>query len=160
MVMNKQLVAFLSMFSLVLVLSIYYVLMPGKTTDSAEPVIDLVSEASDPYFETILLEQEENYNEIIEEQYQIVSSSEYSNSEKVIALETIAKIQETRDNEKAIRDIIIDAGYPSAFVELYDDDSAYVLTISKTKTKLEVAQIIYYVQDFLNEEISVTVSFR
>lgn len=160
MIMNRQLVAFLSMFSLVLVLSIYYVLMPGTASEKTEPVIDLVTEANDPYFETILLEQEENYNEIIEEQYQIVSSSEYSNSEKVIALETIAKIQETMENEKAIRDIIIDAGYPSAFVELYEDSSAYVLTISKTKTKLEVAQIIYYVQDFLNSDINVTVSFR
>ncbi len=158
--MNRQLVAFLSMFSLVLVLSIYYVLMPGNASEKTEPVIDLVTEASDPYFETILLEQEENYNEIIEEQYQIVSSSEYSNSEKVIALETIAKIQGTMENEKAIRDIIIDAGYPSAFVELYEDSSAYVLTISETKTKLEVAQIIYYVQDFLNSDINVTVSFR
>ena len=158
MFMNRQLVAFLSMFSLVLVLSIYYVLMPGK--DNSEPVVNLVTEGEDPYFETILLEQEENYNALISEQYEIVSSSEYTNAEKAIALETIAKVQETMENEKAIREIITEAGYPSAFVELHDDNSAYVLTISETKSKLEVAQIIYYVQDFLDKDILVTVAFR
>ena len=156
--MNRQLIAFLSMFSLVLVLSIYYVMLPNKVT--SDPVVNLVSEGSDPYFETILLEQEENHLNIIEEQYQIVSSSDYSNAEKAIALETIAQEQEIMENEKAIRDIIINAGYPSAFVELKDRNNAFVLTISETKSKLEVARIIYFVQDFLNSDLNVEVSFR
>lgn len=160
MLMNRQLVAFLSMFSLVLVLSVYYVLMPGRTNGESAPVVNLVSDGDDPYFETILLEQEENHNLVIEEQYEIVSSSEYSNAEKAVALETIAKEQEIMKNEKQLRELIIATGYPTAYVELTNEDQAYVLTISETKTLYEVSEIIFIVQEFLNSDIDVQVSFR
>ena len=156
MLMNRQLVAFLSMFSLVLVLSVYYVLMPGRTNGESAPVVNLVSDGDDPYFETILLEQEENHNLVIEEQYEIVSSSEYSNAEKAVALETIAKEQEIMKNEKQLRELII----ATAYVELTNEDQAYVLTISETKTLYEVSEIIFIVQEFLNSDIDVQVSFR
>ena len=54
--MNKQVVSFLSLFSLVLVLSIYYVMLPSKTKKpSADPVISNVEEGTDPYFDMMIL---------------------------------------------------------------------------------------------------------
>ncbi len=157
--MNRQLVAFLSMFSLVLVLSIYYVMLPTSSPTSDAPVIGSVSDANDPYFETIWLEQENNHQQIIETQYEIIASSEYSNAEKAVALEMIAKEEETMKNEKALRDIIIGLGRPSCFVEI-NDDAVYVLTVSETKSTSEVAEIIFCVQDYLKADLNIQVCFR
>lgn len=157
--MNRQLVAFLSMFSLVLVLSIYYVMLPAKSTKNDIPVINTITNGEDPYFSTILLEQEANHNQIIEEQYAIVSSSEYTNAEKAVALEIIAAEQETMQNEKQLREVIMGVGYPTCFVEIRET-CIYVLTKSENKTVAEVAEIIYHVQDFLDREVNVQVAFR
>ncbi len=157
--MNRQLVAFLSMFSLVLVLSIYYVMLPSSGKTNETPVVGTIQEGSDPYFDTILLEQTNNHQEVIAEQYEIISSSEHTNAEKAVALEVIAKEEETMKNEKALRDIILGLGKPSCFVEIHDRD-VYVLTVSETKSAGEVAEIIFCVQDYLKAELNVQVSFR
>lgn len=90
--MNRQFVAFLSMFSLVLVLSIYYVMLPSKTKKpSADPVISNVEEGTDPYFDMMILEQETQHKEVIDQQYDIIASSEYTNAEKPLRLNSLKK---------------------------------------------------------------------
>ncbi|CDD91279.1 uncharacterized protein BN794_00326 [Coprobacillus sp. CAG:826] len=158
--MNRQFVAFLSMFSLVLVLSIYYVMLPSKTKKpSADPVISNVEEGTDPYFDMMILEQETQHKEVIDQQYDIIASSEYTNAEKAIALELIEKEEQTMKSEKDLRDIIIGMGKPTCFVEINEKD-VYVLTVSENKTMQEVAEIIFSVQDYLHAEMNVQVSFR
>lgn len=159
--MNRQLVAFLSMFSLVLVLSIYYVMLPSRTkqNQNSQLVNVEIEEGSDPYFATLLLEQKNEHEEIIATQYEIVASSDATNAEKAVALEVIASEQKTMKNENELRDIIIAMGKPSCFVEIKEDE-VYVLTVSETKSMQEVAEIIFSVQDFLKADLNVLVSFH
>ena len=85
--MNKKVVTFLSLFSLVLILSIYYVISPFGETNPPDTNVNLVvEEENDAYFASLEVTKEENYQNYIEEMNAIIASSEHSNEEKKEAL--------------------------------------------------------------------------
>ena len=61
--MNRQLVAFLSLFSIVLLLSVYYVLIPfaSSSSNKTEPVAQVLSDPTSAYFDTLKADRDEGY---------------------------------------------------------------------------------------------------
>ena len=141
--MNKQLVAFLSMLSLVLVLSVYYVMLPFENvpTTNSQNVSSIITTTDDAYFASLAAEQDNNYDLLFEENYKILCESTYTQEEKVEALETISQLETKRHKESEIRDLILGNGHPSRFIEI-KDDSIYVFVKSTTKTKTEIVNIM------------------
>ena len=141
--MNKQLVAFLSMLSLVLVLSVYYVMLPFENvpTTNSKNVSSIITTTDDAYFASLAAEQDNNYDLLFEENYKILCESTYTQEEKVEALETISQLETKRHKESEIRDLILGNGHPSCFIEI-KDDSIYVFIKSTTKTKTEIVNIM------------------
>ena len=141
--MNKQLVAFLSMLSLVLVLSVYYVMLPIENvpTTNSKNVSSIITTTDDAYFASLAAEQDNNYDLLFEENYKILCESTYTQEEKVEALETISQLETKRHKESEIRDLILGNGHPSCFIEI-KDDSIYVFVKSTTKTKTEIVNIM------------------
>ena len=141
--MNKQLVAFLSMLSLVLVLSVYYVMLPFENvpTTNSPNVSSIITTTDDAYFASLAAEQDNNYDLLFEENYKILCESTYTQEEKVEALETISQLETKRHKESEIRDLILGNGHPSCFIEI-KDDSIYVFVKSTTKTKTEIVNIM------------------
>ena len=141
--MNKQLVAFLSMLSLVLVLSVYYVMLPFENvpTTNSQNVSSIITTTDDAYFASLAAEQDNNYDLLFEENYKILCESTYTQEEKVEALETISQLETKRHKESEIRDLILGNGHPSCFIEI-KDDSIYVFVKSTTKTKTEIVNIM------------------
>ena len=141
--MNKQLVAFLSMLSLVLVLSVYYVMLPFENvpTTNSKNVSSIITTTDDAYFASLAAEQDNNYDLLFEENYKILCESTYTQEEKVEALETISQLETKRHKESEIRDLILGNGHSSCFIEI-KDDSIYVFVKSTTKTKTEIVNIM------------------
>ena len=141
--MNNQLVAFLSMLSLVLVLSVYYVMLPFENvpTTNSKNVSSIITTTDDAYFASLAAEQDNNYDLLFEENYKILCESTYTQEEKVEALETISQLETKRHKESEIRDLILGNGHPSCFIEI-KDDSIYVFVKSTTKTKTEIVNIM------------------
>ena len=141
--MNKQLVAFLSMLSLVLVLSVYYVMLPFENvpTTNSKNVSSIITTTDDAYFASLAAEQDNNYDLLFEENYKILCESTYTQEEKVEAIETISQLETKRHKESEIRDLILGNGHPSCFIEI-KDDSIYVFVKSTTKTKTEIVNIM------------------
>ena len=164
--MNRQLVAFLSLFSLVLVLSVYYVLIPTVSTseNSGEvnkPVNGIVLNAEDAYFETLNINRDAQYQEYYEKQNAILASSEYTNLEKEQALITLEqyklKEQELENMESSIKGI----GYSNVFVEYIDQDIYVITACQNEENKVyEAAQIIFTIQDLLEKEENIFVEFH
>lgn len=163
--MNKRVVTFLSLFSLVLVLSIYYVMLPsGSVTpsgDNNQQVGNIITNADDPYIEGIILERTASLQEDLNAQLDIMASSDYTASDKAAAAEAIERIEYILNTEAEMRTSIKELGFPSAFVEIKNDD-VEVLAISQTKTKHEVMIIIDCIDSFFADERihQVTVHFR
>lgn len=163
--MNRQVVAFLSLFSLVLVLSIYYVMLPvgvkkSATGDDTSLVGNIVNNAADPYIESIVLSRTTDHTDAINVQLEIMGSSDYTAAQKVIASEEIAHIESVMKMEKDIRVSIKDAGYPSSYVEVADA-VVNVLAVSTSKTALDVVTIMECVDSYYYPVVTqVIVMFR
>lgn len=162
--MNRQVVAFLSLFSLVLVLSVYYVMLPigVKGQINSDVVDNIIVNSSDPYIESIILTRTMSFEEVINAQLEVAGSSEYTASEKVKALETVAAIRQDMQVEENLRSVIKEAGFPSAFVEVVEEENYInILTVSKTKSNDEVLKIYDCVDSlFTNNQLQVYVNFR
>lgn len=154
--MNRQLVAFLSLFSLVLVLSVYYVMMPSNnnTIDNTQEVSGiLIKDNRTLYFETLDLEREQSHKEYIDSMIDVYEgvSTEYTLEEAYININNRNKI--IKDEEK-VKSLLKSMGYASCYVEINNLDSIKVLVYSEKKEISEIDQIIYQVQKLLDREIS------
>lgn len=159
--MNRQLVAFLSLFSVVLLLSVYYVLIPFASSKQKGEV-EVNQSIVDPttaYFDTLKADRDQEYYFLISELQGEISCSTYSNSEKEVALTSIYNIEKTMKNETVLEDVIVSKGYSHCFVQI-QEININVLVHKQNPTKYDVVDIIYTVQDTLGEEGMVFVQFN
>lgn len=151
--MNRQVVSFLSLFGLVLVLSVYYVLLPTnlfiKVPDNAMEVGGSVHEAHQLFFEELYQGLENKHEEVILSQEAIVASANYNNSEKEVALNTIAHEYNTAKLENKLVGLILAEGYANAYVE-YLEEMIKVLVYCPQLTNQQAAEIVSLVM--LNSE--------
>ena len=154
--MNRQLVAFLSLFSLVLVLSVYYVMMPSTTTqlkENSQSVNLNVKDATTLYFESLDLERDNVHQEYIDEMIKVYEglNQEYTLEE---AFYNINNRNNIIEEEKKIEECIKSLGFTSCYAEVEGDDYIKVIVYSTTKSLLEADQIMYQVQLLLEREVS------
>lgn len=164
---NRRLISFLSLFSLVLVLSIYYVLVPVNTStinndnsfleDDSSQVS--VTDGEDAYFETLELAKVSKFNDDIDDLNQIVASSASTMDEKVQALEMIAQKKKLNKEEASLKQAIKEAGYSNAYVE-YEDKTVNILVSKKEATKGDAVNIIKIAYEKLGNSYIPSVSFK
>ena len=165
--MNRQLVAFLSLFSLTLVLSVYYVLIPTASNsnkiegDSSNPVSGVVLDAESAYFESLDIQRDAIYNDYVNEQNAILASSDYSNSEKEQALLNIELMKQQEKEIDNLEVCVKGIGYQNVFIE-YINDVIHVVTscLDEKNHVVEAAQIIFTIQDLLDKEENIFVEFH
>lgn len=165
--MNRQLVAFLSLFSLTLVLSVYYVLIPTASNsnkieqENSNPVSGVVLDAESAYFESLDIQRDAYYQEYVNEQNSILASSDYTNSEKEKALLNIELMKEQEKEIENLEVCVKGIGYQNVFIEYINDDIHVVTScIDKNNHMVEAAQIIFTIQDLLDKEENIFIEFH
>ena len=160
--MNKQLVSFLSLFSLVLVLAIYYVMLPFSSNNLGDinnvPVINEQEDETEAYFVSLELQKTEAYEELIDEQESILASSTSTAEEKACALQEIARLEELMGKESEAVAAIVDAGYPAAYVETYDQ-GIKVVVYKDDATKQDAAVVMGLIIDEFGMELMPEIRF-
>lgn len=154
--MNRQLVAFLSLFSLVLVLSVYYVMMPSKSNqlvDNSNPVSLVSKDATTLYFEALDLERDEAHQTYINEMIAVYegTNNDYTLEEAYVNISNRNKLIA---QEEKIEECVKGLGYTSCYAEVEGDDYIKVVVYSTKKDLLEIDQIMYQVQTMLDREVS------
>ena len=142
--MNKKVLTFLSLFSLVLILSIYYVVSPFGESNKLEEGVNInlnVNEDLDEYFVTLEVSKENNYQEYIDEMNAIIASSEYTNDEKKEALVNIEKIKNQVELEKKTKEELKKEGFNQLFMEV-NNNSIFVLIKYPEFSSLDAAKIM------------------
>lgn len=149
--MNKQALAFLSMFTLILMLSLYYVSL--DETPASTPVINQVSDV-------IALDKKkisDLRNDEILEQKNILSDANSSEGEKSQALSKIDKLNAASDQEKEIVDRISESNIKS---NVYIKDSIIHVTIyEQTKSDELATNIMNSFYDLVKENQQIELSF-
>lgn len=121
--MNRQALAFLTMFSLILMLSVYYVTLPSDTTSvmSTENGEELsqgkqdTSEEEQVHDAEKLQEQISTKNdEEVKKNSDIVSSNDSSDAQKQEALETIDSLKSDKAIGEEVKKALTDDGFMAA----------------------------------------------
>ncbi|HZG60464.1 MAG TPA: SpoIIIAH-like family protein [Anoxybacillus sp.] len=185
--LKKQTVWLLTMLSLVVVLSVYYVTTPEGTnenvafvnqqkeetkekateTNSEEKVTVEETEdgkvtsgiASDDLFTALRLQIEDERNKLREDLNAIVASAEATAEEKSKALDKIQKLADISEKEAVLETLIKSKGYEEVLVRV-EDEEVRVTVKAKELSKQAANEIIQLVEKEISEAQNVAVEFQ
>lgn len=153
--MNKQAITFLTLFSLILVLSIYYILLPPEL-DNDVPAN--VKQQTESQIVSLQEDLDKKREDIISENNDIIASSKSSGETISKALETIAETKETAAKEKEIANVLEGIGYKQSFVEV-EGKTVKVVVEKKEATKNDANTIIKALYKHLGNDYQIEVKF-
>lgn len=176
--LKKQTVWLLTMLSLVVVLSVYYItadptkkdlanVEPDETTETAESAetennndTTITQVSKDDVFEEIRLEKQDKRSARLEELQQIAGSNELSAKEKSEAKDEINRIHQIAEKEQLIESLIVQTlGYEDALVQA-DGQEVMITVKGQEPTKQKANEIIKIVNKEIGNGSFVTVAFQ
>ena len=167
---NKKNLWFLTLFSLILVLSVYYITMPSellmttnndytntkKVSKTEEPVVN-VEESS--ILTALRIEAEEQVSNEIEELQAILVNADASPEEKNLAYEKIKNINNIRTEEEKLEKEINETFNLKAFVKINGDQIRVVISSDKHDSEL-ANNIIRKIQENYEQNKYISVKFQ
>ena len=154
---NKEKLWFLTLFSLILVLSVYYITMPNDLySNYTEPVVNIKEENE------ISVLRELNNEEIlkeIEDLNLILTNIDSSIEDKNNAYSKLKIIEENKGIENKLESKIKDEYNLDSFVKIYDNQIK--VTIKSSKHSYELANnIMRSIQEEYNDKMYISVKFQ
>ena len=164
---NKRSLWFLTLFSLILVLSVYYITMPSEllmaTNNGSKKETKEVSvtEKNEESAELVALrvESEEKMLDKITELKKILTDSKKTTEEKNKAFEELQKLNKNKNSEENIESKIEKELKLKSFVSINGSDVNVVID-SKEHTKELANKIMRLVQDDFDTKIQISVKFQ
>lgn len=165
---NKKSLWFLTLFSLILVLSIYYITMPSElllttnsskvksTNESDTPTVSI--EKSDVLV-ALRVESDEVMKEEISSLKDVITNSETSIEEKNKAYEKIKELNDKRGEEEKIEEQIKSAYSLDSYVKINENQINVTINSDKHDEKL-ANNIMRTIQENYNESKYITVKFQ
>ena len=149
--MNKQAFTFLTLFSLILVLSIYYIMLPPNDNEEA------VNETQTT-IQQLQTQLDQKREDIITKNNQIIAKESSTTDSINEALETISETKSTSEKEKSLVEAIKKLGYEEVYVEI-DSQTIKVTVLKKEASQSDASQIIKEVLSQEGEDYQVEVKF-
>ncbi|GIN89577.1 stage III sporulation protein AH [Siminovitchia terrae] len=174
MLLKKQTVWLLTMLSLVVVLSVYYVTSDpakkdfatgGKEETSGETATNekdmkVITEASgDEAFETIRLEIQDKRSKEITDLTSQVGSPDLTAKEKNELYTKMQDLTALETKEKTLESLIKSLGYDDALVRT-DNNEMLITVIAKEHSKADAARILQVVREEIGTQTVATVEFQ
>jgi stage III sporulation protein AH len=181
MLLKKQTVWLLTMLSLVVVLSVYYITSPEpnqgnlatveeqeENAVNEEAVEEVKSEdgetiisgiASDEQFEALRLDLEDARSEMKEDYQEILASTDLPVEQRNNAYEKMQELDSISQKEGTLETLIKTMGYDDALVRA-DGDKVRVTVKAKEHTAAEANEIIQMVRNELGSLQAVAVTFQ
>ena len=160
---NKRSLWFLTLFSLILVLSVYYITMPSEllmaTNNGAKKETKTVTKEENAELVALRVESEEEMLDKITELKKILTNSKSSAEEKNKAFEELQKLNKNKSKEEEIENKIQKEFNFKAFVGINDTNIKVVVDSSDHNTKL-ANEIMRSVQSNFDKPMSISVKFQ
>lgn len=158
--MKKQNIWALTLFSLILVLSVYYITLPNEYDVIKEEAKTTVKEVDkNQVIETLKIESNENKTKKEKELHEILTKEDASKEEKNNAYEELKALNVLKSKEEELELKIKDKFNLDSFVEINDDQIKIVLIKNEHNEKL-VSEIMDFVQESFEEKKYITVKFE
>lgn len=159
---NKQKLWFLTLFSLILVLSVYYVTMPSNllsVSDIKEDTTPTINMEDTNILDVLKEENNERVAKEIESLRKIVVDVETNIDDKNIAYEKIQKLEENKGKEEKIVSLIKEKLGFDTYVEI-KNAKVNVIVSNKEHSYKIANDIIKLVSSSFDSDKSVTVKFQ
>lgn len=148
--MNKQAIAFLSMFTLVFMLAIYYVSLEEESVQVIQPV-----QSVEDMMEVLIQKNADEKAELIFDLKQQLSQSE--NQDKNLILNQIEKLNQDETRQDEIMGLLAENGYKS--VINISKNTVYVNVFESDDTLEKATTIMTLVYQKMLESETIEVSF-
>jgi len=166
---NKKNLWFLTLFSLILVLSVYYITMPSELlmTTNNDYTTQEVSKTEEPtvnveesnILTALRIESEEQVSSELEELQAILVNADASPEEKNLAYEKIKNINNIRTEEEKLEKEINETFNLKAFVKINGDQIRVVISSDKHDNEL-ANNIIRKIQENYEQNKYISVKFQ
>lgn len=165
---NKKSLWFLTLFSLILVLSIYYITMPNElllntnTIDKTlkeEPTVSIEENKNNDLLVSLRLEEDEKMAKEIEDLQLILTNVESTTDEKNKAYDKIKELNNNRGTEEKIENQIKETFDLSSFVKISDDKINVTVQSSENSESL-ANNIMRTIQQNFEQKKYITVKFQ
>lgn len=161
---NKQNLWFITLFSLIIILGIYYVsidddvleVLKSEENNNSKEVIEITE--SD-ILVSLEVDAEEEKQALMEEYQNILLSSESSLEEKNVAYDNIQKINNSSQEETKIKNLLKNDFSLNSFVKI-NENSISVVVASNDHDKEKANKIIRSIQNLYEEEKYITVKYN
>ena len=163
----KKIVSFCSLFSLVLILSVYYVLSPASLNEDMsvnsnveqEDTNVSIVDGESAYFDNLNVLKETSFLEEIKELEAIVASSSATSEEKIAALEVKNTKIKMNAKEKQLANLIREKGYQNVYVE-YEENKVNVLVSKDKASKTEALEIMRTIYPSIGDGYMPSIIFK
>lgn len=161
---NKQSILLLTLFSLILVLSVYYITMPNEFDVKASNTIKqnnkkVSSEKENEVISTLKVENEEERDKKIKELQTILTKEDATSEEKNNAYEELKSINLLKGKEEEITNKIKKQLKIENFVQIKDDQVRVVL-IKENHDKKIANEVMNLVQESFEDKMYISVKFQ
>ena len=158
---KRQSIWALTLFSLILILSVYYITLPNEieVVSSDSEVKQTIEELEDnEYITTLKIENEEEKNKKTNELQEIMNKEDATKEEKNNAYEELKILKVIKGKEDEITISIKDKFKLDNFVKI-DQDKVQVVIIKKDHNSSLASEIMNYVQTFFEDKMYISVKF-
>ena len=162
---NKKNLWFLTLFSLILVLSIYYITMPNELLLTAKTKIvisdntpEITVDSSD-ILVSLRVDSDATMEKEIEELQLILTNADSSIDEKNVAYDKIKKLNTNRGEEEKLEKLIKEKYNLDSFVKIKDNEINITIK-SSDKGNNEANKIMRTIQESYDTKKYVTIKFQ
>lgn len=159
---SKKNIWVLTLFSLILVLSVYYITMPedflDTTTIKSNNIKSTIKEEND-VLSALKLENEEEKNKKIKELQTILTDEEKTKEEKNKAYEDLKTLNVIKGKEEELEVKIKEKYKVENFVKI-DDDKVNVVIVKDSNDETLASNIMKLVQDNFKDKVFITIKFQ
>lgn len=164
---NKRSLWFLTLFSLILVLSVYYITMPSELlmvthnggSDDTEKVSTTKENEESAELVALRVESEERMLDEITELKAVLTDSKSTTEEKNKAFDKMQELNKKRGTEETIENKLKEELNLKSFVSI--DETSVTVTVDSTKHDKKLAnKIMRLVQEEFESSMSISVKFR
>ncbi len=160
---NKKGVWFLTLFSLILVLSVYYITMPTELLItkpvSKEEDSPTVKTEDSTILVALRVENEEAVEKEIESLKKIISDSSSSIEDKNAAFEKMKELNANRSKEEILEEKIKATHNLDTFIKIKGNNISVTINTSKHSTEL-ANKVMRTIQEDYKEQMKITVKFQ
>ena len=162
---NKQNLWFLTLFSIILVLSVYYIALPGEKLSSlisegetkSDKVNSIITESD--VLATLRVENDETVLKEMTDLQKTLLDSAVSAEDKNNAYERLLSINLNKGKESTLESLILKTHNLKSFIKIKDDKINII--ISSNDSSYEKANnIIRTIQDQFDEKMYITVKYQ